>query len=92
VKNKIENSPLNQFGKYVNMDFLDMTDEWKFSKIIMNPPFSKSQDAKHIVKAYSLLAEGGTLVSIASSTIRTRTGAIYEKLAELRPEFIALPE
>jgi hypothetical protein len=73
------------------IDFLEY--KWHtFSKIIMNPPFSNSQDAKHIVHAYSLLKEGWTLTSIASSSIKTRTGAIYEKLAELRPEFIALPE
>lgn len=91
-KSKIENSLLNRYWKFVNMDFLDMTDEWKFSKIVMNPPFSKMQDAKHIVHAYSLLNKWGTLVSIASSSIQTRKGKIYDELNELHPEFIPLPE
>lgn len=63
-----------------------------FNKIVMNPPFSKSQDVKHILHAYSLLAENGILVSIASSSIKTRTGILYEELKELNPEFIDLPE
>lgn len=34
------------------------------SKILMNPPFSKQSDLKHILLAYQLLNKGGTLVSI----------------------------
>lgn len=34
------------------------------SKILMNPPFSKQSDLKHILLAYRLLNKGGTLVSI----------------------------
>lgn len=34
------------------------------SKILMNPPFSKQSDLKHILLAYGLLNKGGTLVSI----------------------------
>ena len=34
------------------------------SKILMNPPFSKQSDLKHILLAYELLNKGGTLVSI----------------------------
>lgn len=61
--------------KYIaqNRDFLEcsLDDKFKdnissFSKIIMNPPFSKNQDIKHIMHAYSLLKEKGILVSIVS--------------------------
>jgi 16S rRNA G1207 methylase RsmC len=38
------------------MDFLDYNDE-TFDKIIANPPFSKSQDVKHILHMYELLNE-----------------------------------
>lgn len=34
------------------------------SKVLMNPPFSKQTDLKHILLAYELLNKGGTLVSI----------------------------
>jgi len=38
------------------MDFLDYNDE-NFDKIVANPPFSKSQDVKHILHMYELLNE-----------------------------------
>ena len=34
------------------------------SKVLINPPFSKQTDLKHILLAYGLLNKGGTLVSI----------------------------
>ncbi|WP_417212053.1 hypothetical protein [Acinetobacter venetianus] len=46
----------------VGQDFLEFTGQ--YDKIIMNPPFSKRQDANHVKHAYSLLKSGGTLVSI----------------------------
>jgi 16S rRNA G1207 methylase RsmC len=58
----------------------------------MNPPFSKSQDVKHILHAYSMLAEGGILISVASSSITTRSGSLYDELRSLNPEIIQLPE
>lgn len=54
----------------------------------MNPPFTKSQDVKHILKAYSLLKDGGRLVSLASASITTREGTVYDELRSLNPEFI----
>lgn len=45
-------------------NFLKTND--KFDKIIMNPPFTKQQDIDHILHAYSLLKDGGILVSIVS--------------------------
>ncbi len=75
----------------INCDFLTFKWEW-WDKIIMNPPFSKSQDVKHILHAYNMLEKWWILVSVASSSIKTRTGIIYEELKELNPEFIDLPE
>lgn len=37
-------------------------------KIIMNPPFTKQQDVKHIFHAWELLSKGGRLVSIVSES------------------------
>ncbi len=74
----------------INSDFL--THRWEWDKIIMNPPFSKSQDVKHILHAYSLLTDGGILVSVASSSITTRQGSFYDELRSLNPEIIELPE
>jgi len=78
----------------INKDFLDcyIKDLWKFDKIIANPPFSKSQDAKHILHMYDLLKKWWRIVSIASNSIKTRIWKVYDKLKELNPQFIELPE
>jgi predicted RNA methylase len=42
-----------------------------FDRIVMNPPFTKNQDIKHVTKALTLLAEGGILVAVmAANTTR----------------------
>ena len=64
----------------------------QFDKIIANPPFSKSQDVKHILHMYELLNEWWRIVSIASSSIKTREWKLYDELRALNPEFIELPE
>ena len=73
-------------------DFLEFTPNFKYSKIIANPPFSKSQDVKHILYMYELLDEWGRIVSIASSSIQTREWKLYDELRALNPEFIELPD
>jgi len=75
----------------INIDFLSYNDK-KFDKIIANPPFSKSQDVKHILHMYSLLNDGWRLVSVASSSIKWREWKLYDELKSLNPEFIELPE
>ena len=72
-------------------DFLESKlNDNAFDKIIMNPPFAKSQDVKHILKAYSLLNNWWRIVSVASSSIQTRQGKLYDDLKALNPEFIDL--
>ena len=39
-----------------------------FDRIVMNPPFSKHQDIKHIFQAWDLLKPGGILVSVVSES------------------------
>ncbi|ONG39751.1 hypothetical protein BKE30_08105 [Alkanindiges hydrocarboniclasticus] len=47
----------------VGQDFMAVTDG-DYDRIIMNPPFSSRQDAKHVQHAYGLLKAGGRLVAI----------------------------
>lgn len=61
----------NQYA-VLNHDFLqcnhaDIFDE-EIDRIIMNPPFTKQQDIDHILHAYSLLVDGGILVSVVSES------------------------
>jgi len=38
----------------------------QFDRVIMNPPFTRGQDAKHIIHAYQFVRQGGILKSIIS--------------------------
>jgi hypothetical protein len=51
----------------------------EFHKIIMNPPFSKQQDIKHIFQAFDILANGGRLVSIVSESPFFRENKISQE-------------
>jgi len=57
---------LKEFNPLIGQDFLTWKTNRRFDKIVMNPPFCKKQDIKHIMKAWELLRPKGTLVSILS--------------------------
>lgn len=78
--------------EYYNQDFLSFHPEKRYDKIIANPPFSKSQDVKHILHMYELLKDGWRIVSIASASVKYRTGKIYEQFRDLNPEIIDIEE
>lgn len=48
-------------------DFLSL-ENLNVDKIIMNPPFTKHQDVKHVFHAWKMLSKGGRLVSIISES------------------------
>lgn len=61
-------------------DFLDYSPVLRYSKILMNPPFHRGQDIKHILHARSLLRPGGILVAICADGPRQKK--ILEPLTE----------
>jgi len=52
----------------VGSDFLQYSPGPIYDFIIMNPPFEKNQDSRHIIHAYSMLKPGGVIAAVASST------------------------
>ena len=63
-------------------DFL--TGNWeKFDRIIMNPPFTRGQDADHVLHAYSLLRKGGRVVSVMASGVTFNQQKKYQKVRDL---------
>jgi len=73
----------------VHGDFLE---EFKagelFDKVLMNPPFERRQDEKHVRRAYELLKDGGRLVAIMTP----RGSDEFEQwLAYVGAEIEALP-
>lgn len=47
---------------------LNLKDKISVNRIIMNPPFSRQQDIDHIREAFSVLYDGGILVSVVSES------------------------
>jgi predicted RNA methylase len=64
-------------------DFLEVEPLATFSHVLMNPPFSKGQDARHILRAFEWLRPGGRLVSVASPGVLFRRDRVYQELREL---------
>jgi hypothetical protein len=52
-------------NEFHQADFLNFV-PCEFGAVLMNPPFSKSQDIKHILHAWKFLPSGGELRAIAS--------------------------
>lgn len=74
-------------------DFLKSMEE--ADRFIMNPPFTKGQDAEHVLHAYSLLRKDGRIVSVMSAGVKFNQQEKYKKIRELiekNGEIIDLPQ
>lgn len=77
-------------------DFLAQKPVPIYDRVIMNPPFSKQADIKHIMHAADFLKPGGRLVSVMSAGIEFRENAksnfFRTFVEEMGGRFILLPE
>lgn len=64
-------------------DFLTIPPLAKYDKVIMNPPFTKGQDIKHVLHAFEFLKPGGVLVSVMSSSVLTATTKAAQQFREV---------
>lgn len=48
-------------------DFLKLDPSFKYARIVMNPPYTKGQDLKHVAHAKKFLTPGGLLFAIVPS-------------------------
>lgn len=82
--------------KVIDRDFLSATSMAVYDRVIMNPPFAKSADVKHVSHALTMVKPGGKLVAIMSAgvTFRTdrRTVEFREKVSRLGGTITMLPE
>lgn len=53
-------------------DFLSLTPTETFDRVVMNPPFAKQDDIRHVLHAYRFLVPGGRLVAIMSNSVMFR--------------------
>ncbi len=75
-------------------DFLQYETKRIYDHIVMNPPFTRQQDIAHVLKALSLLKDGGILVSVMSAGVMfrqdKRTRNFWAKVADHPSEIIEL--
>lgn len=86
------------FARVLQGDFLsiDPKDFQKYDAVVMNPPFAKQADIKHVLHASRFVKEGGQLVAIMSAGVSFRTDKLTRQFAEFVAgqdgEIVALPE
>lgn len=73
-------------------DFLQVAPLPEYEVVVMNPPFSRQQDARHILHAAKFLAPGGRLIAVASAAVRFRDTALYRELRDIAATIEDLPE
>lgn len=56
-------------------DFLQVPPEQFYDRVVMNPPFMKQADIKHVTHAHKFLKPGGLLVAVMSAGVMFRTDA-----------------
>lgn len=68
-------------------DFLAVEPHVLFSRVLMNPPFTKGQDVAHVTHALRFLAPRGRLVAITSPSWREGRTRAARSFRELLDEF-----
>jgi 16S rRNA G1207 methylase RsmC len=63
-------------GGIWNQDFLLTEPEAIYDRVVMNPPFIKQADIKHVLHALKFLKTGGLLVSVMSAGVLFRTNRL----------------
>lgn len=72
------------YEKIICGDFLDVDlNGQAFDRIVMNPPFGKQADIKHVTHAFSMLAGGGRLVAIMGGGVAFRENKLTTDFREL---------
>jgi predicted RNA methylase len=63
---------LSAFPRRVNDDFLSMSSTEFYDRVVMNPPFARQDDIRHVLHAATFLKPGGRLVSVMSAGVLFR--------------------
>jgi predicted RNA methylase len=71
----------------VHADFLAYEfGEFRFDRVVMNPPFAHCADVAHVTKAYGLLKPRGRLVAIMSAGVEFRKDKAHNAFRDLVEE------
>jgi len=64
------------------VDFLQIEPNPIYDRIVMNPPFGRQADIKHVTHALKFLKPGGRLVSVMSSSVTFRNNKLTAEFRE----------
>lgn len=64
-----------ELGRTVTADFLTIDPMPIYDRVVMNPPFMKQADIKHVTHAHKFLKPGGLLVAVMAAGVAFRTDA-----------------
>lgn len=64
-------------------DFLSVEPMASFDRVVMNPPFGRQADIKHVTHALKFLKPGGLLVSVMASSVTFRSNKLTTDFREL---------
>ncbi|MEP8859145.1 methyltransferase [Enterobacter asburiae] len=65
------------------IDFLSVEPMASFDRIVMNPPFGRQADIKHVSHALKFLKPGGLLVSVMASSVTFRSNKLTTDFRQL---------
>ncbi|MCW1830148.1 class I SAM-dependent methyltransferase [Enterobacter asburiae] len=86
---------LSSTATLIHADFLRWEPEQKFNVILMNPPFFKRSDVKHVNHALDMLETGGRFASVMPASIEFRqdtlTVELRKRIADLGGSIEKLP-
>lgn len=85
-----------RIGAVSGLDFLTVLPDPDFDRVVMNPPFTRQADLKHVTHAYAFLKPGGRLVAVMSNGITFRNTGPYQEFRTLLDsadgQILPLPE
>ena len=74
---------LGQFNSIRHMDFLALEPQPSYDRIVMNPPFLKQADIRHVQHALRFLKPEGLLTSVMSASVTYRDNRLTQDFRNL---------
>lgn len=72
-----------RLGGVHQADFLAVIPDPIYGRVVMNPPFAKQADIKHVLHALRFLKPSGLLVSVMASSVTFRDNALAQDFRDL---------
>lgn len=72
-----------RLGAVQRMDFLTKEPDASYDRVVMNPPFSKQADIKHVLHALRFLKPIGLLVSVMAASVAFRDNKLTQDFRDL---------